>query len=55
LKIANIIANTAKNLNAVVVVENLPRKCSDNMIRNVEDPVLSTGYTRLVLEAWLNP
>jgi len=40
LKIANIIANTAKNLNAVVVVENLPRKCSDNMIRNVEDPVL---------------
>jgi putative transposase len=39
-KIANLIANTARDLNAVVVVENLPKKCPRNMIRDVKDPVL---------------
>jgi putative transposase len=39
-KIANIIANTAKSLNAVVVLEELPRQCPRNMIRDVRDPVL---------------
>jgi putative transposase len=40
LKIANIIANTAKSLNAVVVLEKLPKQCPRNMIRDVRDPVL---------------
>ena len=40
LKIANIIANTAKNLNAIVVLEKLPKQCPKNMIKNVRDPVL---------------
>jgi len=40
LKIANIIANNAKNLNAVVVLEKLPKQCPRNMIRDVRDPVL---------------
>jgi putative transposase len=40
LKIANIIANTAKSLNAVVVLEELPKQCPRNMIRDVRDPVL---------------
>uniref|UniRef100_A0A7C2FRU0 Transposase n=1 Tax=Thermosphaera aggregans TaxID=54254 RepID=A0A7C2FRU0_9CREN len=40
LKIANIIANTARSLNAVVVLEKLPEQCPRNMIRDVENPVL---------------
>ena len=40
LKIANIIANTAKSLNAVVVLEKLPKQCPRNMIRDVRDSVL---------------
>jgi putative transposase len=40
LKIANIIANTAKNLEAVVVLEKLPKQCPKNMIRDVRDPAL---------------
>jgi putative transposase len=40
LKMANIIANTAKNLNAIVVLEKLPKRCPRNMIRDVRDPVL---------------
>jgi transposase, IS605 OrfB family, central region len=40
LKIANIIANTARSLNAVVVLEKLPKQCPRNMIRDVENPVL---------------
>jgi putative transposase len=39
-KIANIIANTAKSLNAVVVLEELPKQCPRNMIRDVRDPAL---------------
>ena len=40
LKIANIIANTAKSLNAVVVLEELPKQCPKNMIRDVRDLAL---------------
>ncbi len=40
LKIANIIANAAKSLNAVVILEKLPKQCPRNMIRDVRDPVL---------------
>jgi putative transposase len=40
LKIANIIANTAKNLNAIVVLEKLPKQCPKNMIKNVKDSML---------------
>jgi putative transposase len=40
LKIANIIANTAKNLNAIVVLEKLPKHCPKNMIENVKDSML---------------
>jgi putative transposase len=40
LKIANIVSNTAKKLNAVVVLENLPEQCPRNMIKGVEDPAL---------------
>jgi putative transposase len=40
LKIANIIANTARKLNAVVVLEELPKQCPRNMIRDVRDPAL---------------
>jgi putative transposase len=40
LKIANIIANTAKNLNAIVVLEELPKQCPKNMIKNVKDSML---------------
>lgn len=36
LKIANIIANTAKHLNAIVVLEDLPKQCPKNMISNVK-------------------
>ncbi|WP_222829533.1 IS200/IS605 family accessory protein TnpB-related protein [Archaeoglobus profundus] len=39
-KIANVIANTAKQLNAVVVLENLPKRCPKNMISNVNDKKL---------------
>jgi putative transposase len=39
-KIANIIANTAKSLNAVVVLEELPKQCPRNMVRDVRDPLL---------------
>jgi putative transposase len=40
LKIANIIANTAESLNAVVVLEELPKQCPRNMIRGVRDATL---------------
>jgi putative transposase len=40
LKIANIVANTARKLNAVVVLENLPEQCPRNMIKGVKDPAL---------------
>ncbi|MCC6057210.1 MAG: transposase, partial [Desulfurococcaceae archaeon] len=40
LKIANIVSNTAKNINAVVVLEKLPKQCPRNIIRDVRDPVL---------------
>lgn len=36
-KIANLIANTAARLGAVVAVENLPKKCPENMIKDVRD------------------
>jgi putative transposase len=40
LKIANIVTNTAKNINAVVVLEKLPKQCPRNMIKGVKDPAL---------------
>jgi len=40
LKIANIIASTAKIFNAVVVLEKLPKQCPRNMVRDVKDPAL---------------
>jgi len=40
MKIANIIANTAKKLNAVVVLEDLPKECPRNMIKDVREPLL---------------
>jgi len=40
LKIANIVSNTAEKLNAVVVLEKLPKQCPRNMIRDVRDPTL---------------
>ena len=40
LKIANIVSNTARNLNAVVVLEELPKQCPRNMIRDVRDSAL---------------
>jgi len=40
LKIANIVSNTAKNINAVVVLEKLPKQCPRNMIRDVRDLAL---------------
>lgn len=36
-KIANIIANTAKQLGAIVVLEDLPKQCPKNMISNVKN------------------
>jgi putative transposase len=39
-KIANIVSNTAEKLNAVVVLENLPKQCPRNMIRGVRDTTL---------------
>jgi len=40
LKIASIIVNTARALNAVVVLEKLPKQCPRNMVKDVKDPVL---------------
>jgi len=40
LKTANIIARTARALNAVVVLEKLPKQCPRNMIKGVRDPSL---------------
>jgi len=40
LKTASIIANTAKNINAVVVLEKLPKQCPRNMIRDVKNSTL---------------
>jgi len=40
LKIANIVASTAKAFNAVVVLEKLPKQCPRNMVRDVKDPAL---------------
>lgn len=40
MKLANIIAETAKQLNAVVAVENLPKRCPENMIRDVKNSKL---------------
>jgi len=39
-KIANIIVNTAKQLRGVVVLEKLPKKCPENMIRNIHNKKL---------------
>jgi len=39
-KIANIIASTAKQLNATVVLEDLPKQCPKNMINNVRSKEL---------------
>ena len=40
MKIANIIANTAEKLNAVVVLEDLPKQCPRSMIKGVRDTSL---------------
>jgi len=40
LKIASIVANTARALNAVVVLEKLPKHCPRNMVKDIKDPVL---------------
>jgi len=40
LKIANIIANTAKQLGGIVILEKLPKECPRNMIRNIRDKKL---------------
>jgi putative transposase len=40
LKIAKIIANTAENLNAAVILEKLPKQCPRNMIKDVKDSTL---------------
>jgi len=40
LKIAKIIANTAEKLNAVVILEKLPKQCPRNMIKDVKDSTL---------------
>ena len=40
LKIANIVANTARKLNAVVVLENIPKQCPRNMIKDVKSSTL---------------
>jgi len=40
LKIASIIANTARTLDAVVVLEELPKQCPRSMVRDVGGPVL---------------
>ncbi len=52
-KVANIIANIAKQLNAVVVLEDLPKRCPRNMISNVKDRKLrhriyQAGFRSLV-------
>ena len=38
LKIANIVANTAKELNAAVVLEMLSKQCLKYMIKDVKTP-----------------
>jgi putative transposase len=53
LKIANIVSNTAKKLNAVVVLEKLSKQCPRNMIKGVKDPALrhriyQTGFRGMV-------
>ena len=40
LKVAKLIASTAKELNAVVVLEKLPKECPKNMIEGVKDATL---------------
>jgi len=40
LKLANIIANTAKQADAVVALEKLPKKCPENMIRSIRSKKL---------------
>jgi putative transposase len=40
LKVANLIASTAKELNAVVVLEKLPKECPKNMIKSVKNATL---------------
>jgi putative transposase len=40
LKVANVIANTAEELNAVVVLERLPKRCPRNMIEGVRNSLL---------------
>jgi putative transposase len=40
LKIAKIIANTTEKLNAVVILEKLPKQCPRNMIKDVKDSTL---------------
>jgi putative transposase len=52
-KIANIVSVTARNLNAVIVLENLPEQCPRNMIRDVRNPALrhriyQAGFSRMV-------
>jgi IS605 OrfB family transposase len=37
LKVANVIANTAEELNAVVVLERPPKRCPRNVIEGVKD------------------
>jgi putative transposase len=53
LKIANIIANTAKNLNAIVVLEKLPKQCPRNMIRDVRDSALRHRIYQAGFRGWL--
>jgi putative transposase len=53
LKIANIIANTAKNLNAIVVLEKLPKQCPRNMIRDVGDSALRHRIYQAGFRGWL--
>jgi putative transposase len=39
-KVANVIASTTKKLNAVVILEKLPKRCPRNMIKGVKVPSL---------------
>jgi putative transposase len=39
-KVANVIASTTKKLNAVVILEKLPKRCPTNMIKGVKVPSL---------------
>jgi len=40
LKTASVIVNTARAINAVVVLEKLPKRCPRGMVRDVKDPAL---------------